>query len=723
MKDSDARPRLLRFSVFEVDLRTGELRKQGLKVKLQGQPFQVLVMLLERSGELVTREEIRERLWPGDTFIDFEKSINTSIKRLREALGDDAAAPRFIETLPRQGYRFIAPVNGGADGSAPDVSAVPSSPISVAATSPSPDETAVRDRRYSKRGAALAVVGVALIAVVAGVIWFHFLRPTPRPATPPMRIVPFTSFPGHQDDARFSPDGNQIAFAWDGEKEDNWDIYVKLIGTEKPLRLTTDPGEDRFPAWSPDGRYIAFCRYNSKGEGGIYVVPALGGPEHRLPTPSLVWPAWAWDESFDWSPDGKYLVYVDKQTGTLFLVAADNPDDKRRLTISTGQADLSPRFSPDGKTVAFLRQVGALARDVFLVRLGGGEPKRLTFDNVIIRGLDWTPDGAYIVFSSDRFSGSGRLWKVSASGGQPEPLPVGQGGAYFPSLSRDGQRLAYTQADTNTNIWRYEVPRPTGRSAPPTKLIASAGGNIDPQYSPDGKRIVFVSDRSGSREIWVCDSDGSNPRPLTSFGGPHVGVPLWSPDGREIVFYGTLADREGRAGMYVVSEEGGQPRGVTDVISWSRDGKWIYFTSNKTGTWQVWKRPAEGGQAVQVTKQGGSRPFESLDGKTVYYEKAEGEVDSLWKVPVEGGEETRVLEHVREDGWLTWGLTSGGIYFVHASTSAIEFFDFATHRITQVTKPEKPICSLAASPDGRWVLLAQTDQDTSKIMLVENFRW
>ena len=412
-----------------------------------------------------------------------------------------------------------------------------------------------------------------------------------------------------------------------------------------------------------------------------------------------------------------------EQTGTLFLVAADNPDDKRRLTISTGQADLSPRFSPDGKTVAFLRQVGALARDVFLVRLGGGEPKRLTFDNVIIRGLDWTPDGAYIVFSSDRFSGSGRLWKVSASGGQPEPLPVGQGGAYFPSLSRDGQRLAYTQADTNTNIWRYEVPRPTGRSAPPTKLIASTGGNIDPQYSPDGKRIVFVSDRSGSREIWVCDSDGSNPRPLTSFGGPHVGVPLWSPDGREIVFYGTLADREGRAGMYVVSEEGGQPRGVTDVISWSRDGKWIYFTSNKTGTWQVWKRPAEGGQAVQVTKQGGSRPFESLDGKTVYYEKAEGEVDSLWKVPVEGGEETRVLEHVREDGWLTWGLTSGGIYFVHASTSAIEFFDFATHRITQVTKPEKPILSLAASPDGRWVLLAQTDQDTSKIMLVENFRW
>ena len=110
MNDSNARPRLLRFSVFEVDLRTGELRKQGLKIKLQGQPFQVLAMLLERPGELVTREEIRQKLWPGDTFIDFEHSVNNSMKRVREVLGDDASAPCFIETLPRHGYRFIARV-------------------------------------------------------------------------------------------------------------------------------------------------------------------------------------------------------------------------------------------------------------------------------------------------------------------------------------------------------------------------------------------------------------------------------------------------------------------------------------------------------------------------------------------------------------------------------------------------------------------------------------
>jgi len=156
MNDSNARPCQFHFSVFEVDLRTGELRKQGLKVKLHGQPFQVLAMLLERPGELVTREEIREKLWPGDTFIDFEKSINTSIKRLREALGDDAAAPRFIETLPRHGYRFIAPVKGRAGNGAHAVAPVSPPAIPVAVGSDRrPLVGAVREPRLSKLAAGL----------------------------------------------------------------------------------------------------------------------------------------------------------------------------------------------------------------------------------------------------------------------------------------------------------------------------------------------------------------------------------------------------------------------------------------------------------------------------------------------------------------------------------------------------------------------------------------
>jgi DNA-binding winged helix-turn-helix (wHTH) protein/tetratricopeptide (TPR) repeat protein len=189
MKDSNARPRLLRFSVFEVDLRTGELRKQGLKVKLQGQPFQVLAMLLERPGELVTREEIREKLWPGDTFIDFEHSVNNSIKRVREALGDDAAAPRFIETLPRHGYRFIAPVDGGAmqelplptsylppvgddhSLSHPVKTPLPAAPA-VAPVSDRRPEPALAERRYRPSGRMLALAGFTVVALaIAAAFW------------------------------------------------------------------------------------------------------------------------------------------------------------------------------------------------------------------------------------------------------------------------------------------------------------------------------------------------------------------------------------------------------------------------------------------------------------------------------------------------------------------------------------------------------------------------
>lgn len=574
---------------------------------------------------------------------------------------------------------------------------------------------------YRIRGA-IALAGVALIAVITGAVWFRFLRPIPKVAAPPMRIVPLTSYPGHQQSASFSPDGNRIAFVWDGEKEDNWDIYVKTIGNGKPLRLTTDPAQDALPAWSPDGRYIAFWRI-SEFKGAIYVVPAVGGAERKLLTPNVV------IAELDWSPDGKYLAYVDygpNRTETIFLLAVDNLDDKRPLTAPDERTeDYFPRFSPDGKTVAFLRHDGGSAEDIFLVRVAGGEPKRLTFDDAHIVGLDWTPDGAYIVFSSDRQGARGRLWEVLASGGQPKPLSVSQDAVYDHSLSRVGRRLAYTLWEFNANIWRYEVPPTAGRSAPPTKVIASAGMNDAPQFSPDGKRVAFVSSRSGSLEIWICDSDGSNPRQLTFLEGHSAVCPRWSPDGREIAFQSPAIEG---APIYVVSAEGGQPRrlktGPPKVAapSWSMDGKWIYFGSDRTGSWQVWKVSPKGGHAVQVTKKGGYAALESPDGKTLYYAKRRGDY-RLWKVPAEGGEETRVPGLLDSVYWSNWALTREGVYFYSESAQAIEFYSFATRRITQIAKPEKRGGGLAVSPDGRWILFGQVDQDTSHIMMVENFRW
>jgi Tol biopolymer transport system component len=553
-----------------------------------------------------------------------------------------------------------------------------------------------------------------------------------------MKVVPFTSFAGHEGSPAFSPDGNQIAFTWDGATGDNFDLYVKLVDAGEPLRLTTHPGIETSPAWSPDGKHIAFTRFY-QGQSAIYTISALGGSERKLLQLGLESGWNGWDPMVVWSPDGRYLAFPDKsslqENPSIFLLSVDSLE-KRKLTTAPAQyfGDWFPAFSPDGKTLGFTRWSSEGVVDIYLVSVDGGEPRRLTFESTWISGLDWTPDGSSIVFSLSR-GGRLRLWTISASGGTPEPLK-GVDDVFWspwahspPSISRQGHRLAYVQSFDDSNIWRIEVPNSKVRSNPPTKLIGSTMLDQGPQYSPDGKRIVFESTRSGFYEIWVCDSEGTNTIQLTTLERV-TGTPRWSPDGRQIAFD---SRPESHSGIYVINVEGGSPRRLTtetsdDVVpSWSRDGRWIYFASNRSGTQQVWKVPAEGGQAVQVTKKGGLAAFESPDGKIVYYAKFDS--PGLWRVAVEGGEETLVLDQPKAGYWDYWAVVDGGIYFVNAavvSRPTIEFYSFATRRVRQIAAMEKEAYKwspgFAISPDGRWILYASMDHSGSDIMLVENFR-
>jgi len=462
---------------------------------------------------------------------------------------------------------------------------------------------------------------------------------------PAAKVAPFTTFPGRELQPTFSPDGNQIAFAWNGEKRDNFDIYVKLVNTgTPPLRLTSNPADELFPAWSPDGREIAFVR-QSGSEVSIFVIPALGGPERKLYSgTSAFLLLYDYGNGLSWSPDGKYLAFSGQRSprepNSIFLLSRESLEARQITTPPAGfLGDSTPAFSPDGKVLAFVR--GASSRDVeiYTMPATGGEPKRLTFDNRSGRSLAWTADGREILFSLWA-SATFRLWRVSAAGGTPEQLAVGQGGSTL-AISRQGDHLAYSQESRDTDIWRIGTSGPT--SMRPTRLISSTRLDYGPQYSPDSKRIAFTSGRSGSNEIWLCDADGLNPVQLTSFAGPDVGSPRWSPDGRQVAFDSVAT---GNRDIFVVSVEGGKPRRLTEDSSdevrpsWSRDGRWIYFGSNRTGDWQVWKSPAEGGKAVQVTQQGGREAIESFDGNLVYYTKSFG-IPGIWKVPVTGGDATR----------------------------------------------------------------------------------
>jgi Tol biopolymer transport system component len=590
------------------------------------------------------------------------------------------------------------------------------------------------------RRVAWPAVAVPLALLIGTTVWFY-LRPKTRPT---LRTVPFTSLSGREVRPAFSPDGDQIAFAWRTEESDNWDIFVQQVGTGAQLPLTEHPGDDVSPTWSPDGQEIAFIRWDEgfirwgEGQRRILKVDALGRAERHLYTPtygaSTAGAEFDWCEGgLDWSRDGRFLAFSERsapgQPPGIVLLSVETRKT-RRLTSPAPPSwgDRHPAFSPDGQTLVFIRGTNDLVDDIFIVPVAGGQLRRLTFDKLRVQGLDWTADGREIVFSSNR-AGSFSLWRISASGGQPEPLAGVGEGALDPTIPAQGKRLAYTQDNTEINIWRMELPKPPGQSKAPTKFISSTRWDMLPEYSPDGQSIVFMSTRSGSSEIWRCDSEGSHPIRLTFFGGPAGGAPRWSPDGQQIAFD---SRPEGHTDIYVVSVEGEPPRRFTTqssddwVPSWSRDRRWVYFTSNRGGDQQIWKVPAEGGKAVQVTKQGGFFALESPDGQFVYYAKRLGTNPALWRVPVDGGEEVPVHDLVKPADWAQWAVVDEGVYFVNAtepSSPAIEFFDFATSQVRSIATLEKPtVFGLAVSPDGRWILYTQIDRRDSDIMLVENFR-
>jgi Tol biopolymer transport system component len=404
-------------------------------------------------------------------------------------------------------------------------------------------------------------------------------------------------------------------------------------------------------------------------------------------------------------------------------------------TPSVGvQGDVSPAFSPDGKLLAFAREAGPSVQDLYLVPVAGGEPKRLTFDSRRIEGLAWTADGREIIFASRRQTGNiPQLWRIPATGGEPERVATFAQKLIHPAISSQGNRLAYAQNFWDTNIWRVEVPSSAGRRSVPTKFIYSTLEDELAEYSPDGRRIAFVSKRSGNWEVWVCKSEGEDPIPITNFGGPVVGHLHWSPDGRRLVFSVRQASSaEGNMDIYLINTEGGNLRRLTtgsDLswgVSWSRDGRWISFVSNRSGSQQIWKMPAEGGQALQVTKRGITGFCQSPDGKFFYYRNSLG----LWRIPVEGGEESLLLDERQTRAWRTYpfAVVDQGIYFVRAEAPArpaLAYFSFATGKVNEIAALEKssPLpWSLSVSPNGRWILYTQMDQGGSDIMLMENFR-
>ena len=702
-------PKLVRFGPFEVDLSQQELRKSGRKIKLQQQPFQVLALLLQQSGQIVEREQLRQAVWPSGTFVEFDRSLNTAIKKIRQALGDSAESPRFIETLPRKGYRFIAPVSAAT------------------LASPAPAPPRIFWRAFWVAGSLM--VGLGGVAAAMWMANWHGQQPETS-AMP----VPFTTYPGIETQPSFSPDGGRVAFSWNGEKGDNFDIYVKQIGAEKPVRLTTDPAADSRPAWSPDGRSIAFVRDMPDGKLGILVAPGIGGPARQL-TETREASANPRNFAPAWTPDGKWLAFPDRDT--------DNPADetssiyalcpgtgeKRRLTHApAGVLDMTGAFSPDGRSLMFRRWTHHGA-ELYLLRLSpdltpAGEPAQITNDGRFASSPAWTRDGREIVYVSLGAGTAGSVWRVTVNpAAKPRRLTVVGNRVRTLALGGSGNRLVYQLGSVARNTWRIELNASGVQANPPVQMVASTLPDGAPAYSPDGRRIAFSSARTGHEELWISAADGADPRPLTGLKAKHLGPPRWSSDGKNIYFD---ADAAGNFDIYAVEPDGANLRRLTDhpaddvLPSVSSDGQWIYFASKRSGRWEIWKMPRNGGAAVPVTSNGGYTAFESPDGKYIYYAKSAG-IGSLWRCPATGGPEQAVAAPVLGNSLTP---SRSGIYFARPAVSggnAIEVYVFTTGKIRTVAKTRQPVYwFLSVSPDQRFLFYSEIAQTGSDLMLLDN---
>ena len=722
------------FGPYQLDKTSRVLTRSGTVVTLAPKTFGLLLLLAGSGGRLLSKRELMEALWPG-AFVE-EANLSFQISTLRKALGEEGI--HWIETVPKHGYRFAAEVR------------------SLAAQNPDVKPSHVWEPRIPLWKQPW-FWGTAIVMVLA--ITFILVLGKRMPGWPPREsegsspAVPLTAYPGYERGPTLSPDGSQVAFSWNGASQDNYDIYVKLVGPGPPIRLTTNPAWDDSPAWSPDGTRIAFLRFTTPVSAELIVIPALGGAERKLSNISVagnimglrdgkqapVYSGVGSAANLAWTPDGKWLAFggrpSEDQAQGIWLISLDGVE-KRRLTKAGEQdfGDWAPAFSMDGGSLAFIREHAISEGDIYLLRMssdrGNAEsPARVTHQRAAIGGLAWTPAGD-LVFSSGGHLGLSRMWKITLGStpaqhvGEPQLLSVGEHATGI-SVSRRG-RLVYSALFRNANIWKLVL----GGNAPPTPtpLLHSTFDEETPDYSPDGKRLAFASTRTGVEELYVSGADGSNPMQLTSMGGSQCSNPRWSHDGQAILFN---SRREGSADLYLLRPDTGELRRITDHPAeeleprWSLDGRTIYFGSNRTGRMEVWKMPAGGGAAVRVTKDGGLTASESPDGRFLYYAKRLAAPTSIWRVPVGGGEEKFFADGLTYA--LNFVVAERGLYFLAVGDApdktSIDFVAYATGKRTTIVKVGKQNWyGMALSPDQTSLLYSVIDSAGSNLMAVEHFR-
>ena len=500
----------------------------------------------------------------------------------------------------------------------------------------------------SKRGLAVLMGGATLLGAV-----LIYSRLGGNPKVPrlvdPAQVTVAVSL---EDYPSWSPDGRTLAY--ESNESGSWDIWVTQVGGGPPVNRTPDhEGEDRYPSWSPDGRHIAF--WSDRDGGGYYLMPALGGSAQRVAT--TAGPGAPYHSPPQWSTDGKELAYVTYEPAgpryePFVEIASVVTREVRRIRLpGTQECRLDLSWSRDGRYLAYVDAAWQIAETTQLrvLRLSDGKSALITDDRANVRGPTWSLDGRSLYFSANR-AGPSDLWQQRMGDGG---LPVGTPRQVTTAVevrhagfSRDGTRIAFSKGRWVSNVWR--VPIPAGR---PATWADAEQMTFDQAYiefvdvSPDGRRLLFSSDRAGNQDIWTMEV-GKETLRLTSDPAPEW-APRWSPDGKAISFY---SSRSGDREMWVMPAASGAPRQLTHAPgldagwSWSPDGHWITFRSERTGNSEIWIIGSDGSGERQLTDDpaGDYCPVFSPDGRWIAFSSTRGGALEIWRMPAAGGPAERV---------------------------------------------------------------------------------
>ena len=714
--------------------------------RIEPKVMEVLACMANRPGETVTKEEFMDEVWAGTIVTD--DVLARCISELRKALGDSARNPEYVETIRKRGYVLIAPVRRGVDvrlvsepedEENPLPSVEPSEPVPQGSPSAeptwspsvSPSEAHARYRRVKARQRTrtlmLVAAGIGLAAIAATVAYRFAAN-----HVMPMAAVPVTSYPGEERDPALSPDGNTVAFSW-SEDGGPFNVFIQPVAGGAPVRLSSSPDDERSPAWSPDGSRLAFAQCSSDGCSLLTVDASAETPEPV----ELADLGRAQVQDLMWSPDGLTLAFSarDGSQGGVYavhLIALDG-SPPQRLTVppSIYPGDLDPAFSPDGKTLAFVRTRLDGRQDVCLVSVEGGEVERLAREQKGVTGLDWTSDGREVVYAANR-EGVAGLWRVSRSGGTPRWVALGVDGGQVssPSIAREANGIAFARQMVRSHVAELRVGESRARV-----VVRSTREDAHPSVSPSGEKIAFVSQRSGSHEVWTASPSGDNPTRLTNFGGPRVATPRWSPDGELIA----LSARESDNADIFITSLTGERRQLTDdpaddvAPSWSRDGRWLYFASNRDGTWQIYRLTLDdASDPERVTLYGGVAAAEGPDGMLLVVRGDQEGQEGLWRLTLgENGlpldqQATRIYQRLSPADWANWAVEGGFVYVLarrfDGEVAILQINPWTLERDFVASTsgvPDQP--GLAVYPGARRFLVSLSERSDSDIVLVQDF--